>query len=205
MKRCTRILLLFAALLLMPCAAFAAPESAASPAATVSAAPAPAPENAPAGPEGAPAFDTSPVPDPTSAAEREAALAGAEDFKDLSAGDVDESFTPPAKRLTLAERLTLQNAVCVLWHNAQQQNPAPVESLDLMNTDAPDHVFISPSAGYYFEKGVWVFEGLIRQMSPDSTGIERIPTVQYFNVHFEPKEGGSFFPAVVHFTNVGGI
>ena len=198
MKRCTRILLLFAALLLMPCAAFAAPESAASPDTAVSAAPAPAPENAPAGPEGAPAIDTSPVPDPTSAAEREAALAGAEDVNEIDAA------TPPW-RLTLGERLTLQNAVCVLWHNAQQQNPAPVESLDLMNTDAPDHVFISPSAGYYFEKGVWVFEGLIRVMTPDSTGIERIPTVQYFNVHFEPKEGGSFFPAAVHFTNVGGI
>ena len=198
MKRCTRILLLFAALLLMPCAAFAAPESAASPDTAVSAAPAPAPENAPAGPEGAPAFDTSPVPDPTSAAEREAALAGAEDVNEIDAA------TPP-KRLTLGERLALQNAVCVLWHNAQQQNLAPVESLDLMNTDAPDHVFISPSAGYYFEKGVWVFEGLIRVMTPDSTGIERIPTVQYFNVHFEPKPDGSFFPAVVHFTNVGGI
>ena len=193
MKRCTRILLLFAALLLMPCAAFAAPESAASPDTAVSAAPAPAPENAPAGPEGAPAFDTSPVPDPTSAAEREAALAGAEDVNKIDAAPL-----PP-------KRLTLQNAVCVLWHNAQQQNPAPVESLDLMNTDAPDHVFISPSAGYYFEKGVWVFEGLIRVMTPDSTGIERIPTVQYFNVHFEPKPDGSFFPAVVHFTNVGGI
>ena len=199
MKRCTRILLLFAALLLMPCAAFAAPESAASPDTAVSAAPAPAPENAPAGPEGAPAFDTSPVPDPTSAAEREAALAGAEDVNEIDAAPL------PPRRLTLAERLTLQNAVCVLWHNAQQQNPAPVESLDLMNTDAPDHVFISPSAGYYFEKGVWVFEGLIRVMSPDSTGIERIPTVQYFNVHFEQKEGGPFFPAAVHFTNVGGI
>ncbi|MBQ3170524.1 MAG: hypothetical protein IJB53_01175 [Mailhella sp.] len=198
MKRCTRILLLFAALLLMPCAAFAAPESAASPDTAVSAAPAPAPENAPAGPEGAPAFDTSPVPDPTSAAEREAALAGAEDVNEIDAA-------APPRRLTLGERLALQNAVCVLWHNAQQQTPAPVESLDLMNTDAPDHVFISPSAGYYFEKGVWVFEGLIRVMTPDSTGIERIPTVQYFNVHFEPKEGGSFFPAVVHFTNVGGI
>lgn len=199
MKRCTRILLLFAALLLMPCAAFAAPESAASPDTAVSAAPAPAPENAPAGPEGAPAFDTSPVPDPTSAAEREAALAGAEDVNEIDAAPL------PPKRLTLGERLALQNAVCVLWHNAQQQNPAPVESLDLMNTDAPDHVFISPSAGYYFEKGVWVFEGLIRVMTPDSTGIERIPTVQYFNVHFEQKEGGPFFPAAVHFTNVGGI
>ena len=198
MKRCTRILLLFAALLLMPCAAFAAPESAASPDTAVSAAPAPAPENAPAGPEGAPAFDTSPVPDPTSAAEREAALAGAEDVNEIDAA------TPP-KRLTLGERLTLQNAVCVLWHNAQKQNPEPAESLDLMNMDAPDHVFISPSAGYYFENGVWVFEGLIRVMTPDSTGIERIPTVQYFNVHFEPKPDGSFFPAVVHFTNVGGI
>ena len=198
MKRCTRILLLFAALLLMPCAAFAAPESAASPDTAVSAAPAPAPENAPAGPEGAPIVDTSPVPDPTSAAEREAALAGTEDVNEIDAA------TPP-KRLTLGERLTLQNAVCVLWHNAQKQNPEPAESLDLMNTDAPDHIFISPSAGYYFEKGVWVFEGLIRVMTPDSTGIERIPTVQYFNVHFEPKEGGSFFPAVVHFTNVGGI
>ena len=199
MKRCTRILLLFAALLLMPCAAFAAPESAASPDTAVSAAPAPAPENASAGPEGAPAFDTSPVPDPTSAAEREAALAGAEDVNEIDAAPL------PPKRLTLGESLTLQNAVCVLWYNAQQQNPAPVESLDLMNTDAPDHVFISPSAGYYFENGVWVFEGLIRVMTPDSTGIERIPTVQYFNVHFEPKPDGSFFPAVVHFTNVGGI
>ncbi len=199
MKRCTRTMLLFAGLMLAlaPCA-FAAPESAASPAATVSAAPAPAPENVPAGPEGAPAFDTSPVPDPTSAAEREAALAGAEAVNEIDAA-------APPKRLTLGERLTLQNAVCVLWNNAQQQNPAPVESLDLMNADAPDHVFISPSAGYYFEKGVWVFEGLIRVMTPDSTGIERIPTVQYFNVHFEPKPDGSFFPAVVHFTNVGGI
>ena len=199
MKRCTRTMLLFAGLMLAlaPCA-FAAPESAASPAATVSAAPAPAPENAPAGPEGAPAVDTSPVPDPTSAAEREAALAGAEDVNEIDAA-------APPKRLTLGERLTLQNAVCVLWHNAQKQNPEPAESLDLMNMDAPDHVFISPSAGYYFENGVWVFEGLIRVMTPDSTGIERIPTVQYFNVHFEPKEGGSFFPAVVHFTNVGGI
>ena len=197
MKRCTRILLLFAALLLMPCAAFAAPESAASPDTAVSAAPAPAPENAPAGPEGAPIVDTSPAPE---SAELDA-LPGA----DQSVGDVDQSPVAPPKRLTLGERLALQNAVCVLWYNAQQQEPAPVESLDLMNTDAPDHVFISPSAGYYFEKGVWIFEGLIRQMAPDSTGIERIPTVQYFNVHFEPKEGGSFFPAVVHFTNVGGI
>ena len=197
MKRCTRILLLFAALLLMPCAAFAAPESAASPDTAVSAAPAPAPENAPAGPEGAPIVDTSPAPE---SAELDA-LPGA----DQSVGDVDQSPAAPPKRLTLGERLTLQNAVCVLWHNAQQQNPAPVESLDLMNTDAPDHVFTSPSAGYYFENGVWVFEGLIRVMTPDSTGIERISTVQYFNVHFEPKEGGSFFPAVVHFTNVGGI
>ena len=196
MKRCTRTMLLFAGLMLAlaPCA-FAAPESAASP---VSAAPAPAPEYAPAGPEGAPSFDTSPAPEALSAAEREAALAGAEDVNKIDAA------TPP-KRLTLGERLTLQNAVCVLWHNAQQQEPAPVESLDLMNMDAPDHVFISPSAGYYFEKGVWVFEGLIRVMTPDRTGIERIPTVQYFNVHFEPKPDGSFFPAVVHFTNVGGI
>ena len=196
MKRCTRTMLLFAGLMLAlaPCA-FAAPESAASP---VSAAPAPAPEYAPAGPEGAPSFDTSPAPEALSAAEREAALAGAEDVNKIDAA------TPP-KRLTLGERLTLQNAVCVLWHNAQKQNPEPAESLDLMNMDAPDHVFISPSAGYYFEKGVWVFEGLIRVMTPDSTGIERIPTVQYFNVHFEPKPDGSFFPAVVHFTNVGGI
>ena len=196
MKRCTRILLLFAALLLMPCAAFAAPESAASPDTAVSAAPAPAPENAPAGPEGAPAFDTSPVPDPTSAAEREAALAGAEDVNKIDAA------TPP-RRLTLGERLTLQNAVCVLWHNAQQQNPAPVESLDLMNTDAPDHVFISPSAGYYFENGVWIFEGLIRVMTPDSTGIERISAIQYFNIHFKPQENGGFFPEVIHFGDVG--
>ena len=197
MKRCTRILLLFAALLLMPCAAFAAPESAASPDTAVSAAPAPASENAPAGPEGAPIVDTSPAPE---SAELDA-LPGA----DQSVGDVDQSPAAPPKRLTLGERLTLQNAVCVLWHNAQQQNPEPAESLDLMNMDAPDHVFISPSAGYYFENGVWVFEGLIRVMTPDSTGIERIPTVQYFNVHFEPKPDGSFFPAVVHFTNVGGI
>ena len=199
MKRCTRILLLFAALLLMPCAAFAAPESAASPDTAASAAPAPAPENAPAGPEGAPAFDTSPVPDPTSATEREAALAGAEDVNEIDAAPL------PPKRLTLGERLTLQNAVCVLWHNAQQQNPAPVESLDLMNMDAPDHVFISPSAGYYFENGMWILEGLIRQMTPDSTGIERISAVQYFNVRFEPKPDGSFFPGVIHFADVGGF
>ena len=129
------------------------------------------------------------------AAEREAALAGAEDVNEIN------SATPP-KRLTLAERLTLQNAVCVLWNNAQQQNPAPVESLDL-TTDAPDHVFISPSAGYYFEKGVWVFEGLIRVMTPDSTGIERISAIQYFNIHFKPQENGGFFPEVIHFGDVG--
>lgn len=186
-------LLLFAALSLMPCAALAAPEGAAPDSA---AAPAPAPESAPAGPEGAPALDTS--PEPQSDAEREAALAGAEDANEASAPQ-------PDKRLTLAERLMLQNAVCVLWHNAQQQNPAPVASLDLMSMDAPEHVFISPSAGYYFENGVWVFEGLIRQMTPDSTGIEMISNVQYFNVRFEPKPDGSFFPAVIHFDSVGGF
>ncbi|MBQ8172908.1 MAG: hypothetical protein IJ034_03070 [Mailhella sp.] len=184
MKRFPQILLLAVALLLAPCAA--------------SAAPAPAPASAPAGPEGAPAVDTSPAPETLSAAEREAALAGAEDVHEMN------SATPP-KRLTLAERLTLQNAVCVLWHNTRQQNPTPVESLDLMNMDAPDHVFISPSAGYYFENGAWVLEGLIRVMEPDSTGIERIPTVQYFNVHFKPQESGSFFPAVIQFTAVGGF
>jgi len=194
MKRCSRILLLLAALLLMPCAAFAVPESAA----LAGTAPTPAPESAPAGPEGAPSFDTSPAPEALSAAEREATLAGAEDFNEVDA-------IPPAKRLTLAERLMLQNAVCALWHNTQQKDPAPVESLDLMNMDAPDHVFISPSAGYYFENGMWILEGLIRQMTPDSTGIERISAVQYFNVRFEPKPDGSFFPGVIHFADVGGF
>lgn len=198
MKFAPLVMSLLAAAIICAPAAEAAPESVASPAAPVSAVPAPASENAPAGPEGAPAIDTSPAPEPASDAEREAALAGAEDVNELDAAQ-------PDKRLTLAERLMLQNAVCVLWHNAQQQTPASVESLDLMNMDAPDHVFISPSAGYYFEKGVWVLEGLIRQMAPDSTGIERIPTVQYFNVHFEPKTDGSFFPAVIQFTDVAGF
>ena len=196
MKRCSRIMLLFAALLLMPCAAFAAPESAASPESAVAAVPAPAPESAPAGPEGAPAPDLSPAP--VSDAEREAALAGAEDFNEADAA-------PPAKRLTLAERLTLQNAICALWHNAQRQDPAPVESLDLMNADAPDHIFIEQASGFYFDNGVWVFEGLIRQMAPDSTGIEVITAVQYFNVQFKPQENGVFFPVAIHFGDVGAV
>jgi hypothetical protein len=192
MKRCTRTMLLFAGLMLAyaPCA-FAAPESAASP---VSAAPAPAPESAPAGPEGAPSFDTSPAPEALSAAEREAALAGAEDFNAVDAASL------PAKRLTLEERLSLENAVCALWHNAQKQEPAPVESLDIMTLEAPDHVFVQ---GYYFAHEGWVFEGIIRHMVPDSTGIEVISRIQNYRVQFQRLENGGFKVVSAVFSEVG--
>ena len=187
-----RIMLILAALLLVPCMASAVPESSAS----VSVAPAPAPGSAPIGPEGAPVPDISPAPEPISEAEREAALAGAE--------DVNEMSNPlPARRLTLAERLSLQNAICALWHNSMKQEPTPVENLDLMDLDAPDHIFISPSAGFYFENGVWIFEGLLRQMAPQQDGIEAVSRVQYFNVQFKPLEDGGFFPVVIHFADTG--
>ena len=185
MKRCTRTMLLFAGLMLAlaPCA-FAAPESAA-PANT---APVPAPEIAPAGPEGAPAIDTSPVPEPVSEAEREAAIAGAEDFNELA-----------ARRLTLEERLFLEDAVCALWHNAQKQDSAPVESLDLNALEAPAHVFVK---GFFFVQDGWVFEGMLRLMEPDSTGIEVISRIQSYRVQFQRVEGG--FKAVsAVFSEVG--
>lgn len=123
---------------------------------------------------------------------------------DLSAGDIDPDFMPrPAKRLTLAERLSLQNAICALWHNSMKQSPAPVERLDLMELDAPDHIFIDQGSGFYFENGEWVFEGLIRQMSPDNTGIEKISAIQYFNVRFTQRESGKFFASTIHFGDVG--
>ena len=191
MKRCTRTMLLLAGLMLAlaPCA-FAAPESAASPA---SAAPAPAPESAPAGPEGAPAVDTSPAPEALSAAEREAALAGAEDFNAVDAAQV-------VQWLTLEERLFLENAVCALWHNAQKQEPAPVESLDLMTLEAPDHAFVQ---GFYFAHEGWVFEGVIRHMEPDSTGIEVISRIQNYRVQFQRLETGGFKAVSAVFSEVG--
>ena len=160
----------------------------------MSAAPAPAPENAPAGPEGAPAIDTSPVPDPTSAAEREAAIAGAEDVNEIDAAPL------PPKRLTLEDRLFLENAVCALWHNAQKQEPAPVESLDLMTLEAPDHVFVQ---GFYFVQEGWVFEGVIRHMVPDSTGIEVISRIQNYRVQFQRLENGGFKAVSAVFSEVG--
>ena len=186
MKRCTRTMLLFAGLMLAlaPCA-FAAPESAASPA--------PAPESAPAGPEGAPSFDTSPVPEPVSEAEREAAIAGA---KDVNAVDAAQAV----QWLTLEERLFLENAVCALWHNAQKQDPAPVESLDLMALEAPDHVFVQ---GFYFAHEGWVFEGVIRHMEPDSTGIEVISRIQNYRVQFQRLENGGFKAVSAVFSEVG--
>ena len=190
MKRCTRTMLLFAGLMLAlaPCA-FAAPESAAS---TVSSAPAPAPESAPAGPEGAPSFDTSPVPEPVSEAEREAAIAGAEDFNAVDAAQV-------VQWLTLEERLFLENAVCALWHNAQKQDPASVESLDLNALEAPAHVFVK---GFCFVQDGWVFEGMLRLMEPDSTGIEVISRIQSYRVQFQRVEGGFKVVSAV-FSEVG--
>ena len=186
MKRCTRTMLLFAGLMLAlaPCA-FAAPESAASPA--------PAPESAPAGPEGAPSFDTSPVPGPVSEAEREAAMVGAEDFNAVDAAQA-------VQWLTLEERLFLENAVCALWHNAQKQDPASVESLDLMTLEAPDHAFVQ---GFYFAHEGWVFEGVIRHMEPDSTGIEVISRIQNYRVQFQRLENGSFKAVSAVFSEVG--
>ena len=191
MKRCTRTMLLFAGLMLAlaPCA-FAAPESAASPA---SAAPLPAPESAPAGPEGAPAFDTSPVPGPASEAEREAAIAGAEDFNAVDAAQA-------VQWLTLEERLFLENAVCALWHNAQKQEPAPVESLDIMTLEAPDHAFVQ---GFYFAHEGWVLEGIIRHMTPDDTGIEVISRIQNYRVQFQRLENGGFKAVSAVFSEVG--
>ncbi len=188
MKRCTRTMLLFAGLMLAlaPCA-FAAPESAAT------APPVPAAEIAPAGPEGAPAIDTSPVPGPVSEAEREAATAGAEDVNELESAQIFQ-------RITLEDRLFLENAVCALWHNAQKQEPAPVESLDLMTLEAPDHVFVQ---GFYFVQEGWVFEGVIRHMVPDSTGIEVISRIQKYRVQFQRLENGGFKAVSAVFSEVG--
>ena len=188
MKRCTRTMLLFAGLMLAlaPCA-FAAPESAA----TANTAPVPAPASAPIGPQGAPDIDTS--PEPVSEAEREAAIAGAEDVNALESAQI-------VQRLTLEERLFLENAVCALWHNAQKQEPAPVESLDIMTLEAPDHVFVQ---GYYFAHEGWVFEGIIRHMVPDSTGIEVISRIQNYRVQFQRLENGGFKVVSAVFSEVG--
>ena len=187
MKRCTRTMLLFAGLMLAyaPCA-FAAPESAASPVSAVE--------------QGVPA-------ETMTGAER-AALGGEVGVPtpDLSLGDVDEEFSPPAprdQRITLAERLKLQNAVCVLWANGMKQEPAPVESIDLMNAEAPDHVFIEPLSGFFYDKGEWVFEGLIRQMTPDSTGIEQIGGIQSFRVSFKKEADGRFSVISIYFGDLG--
>lgn len=186
MKRCTRTMLLFAGLMLAlaPCA-FAAPESAAT------ATPVPAPEIAPSGPEGAPAIDTS--PEPVSEAEREAAIAGAEDVNALESAQV-------VQWLTLEERLFLENAVCALWHNAQKQDAAPVESLDIMTLEAPDHAFVQ---GFYFAHEGWVFEGIIRHMEPDDTGIEVISRIQNYRVQFQRLENGGFKAVSAVFSEVG--
>ncbi len=181
MKRCTRTMLLLAGLMLAlaPCA-FAAPESAAT------APPVPAAEIAPA-------IDTSPVPGPVSEAEREAATAGAEDVNELESAQIFQ-------RITLEDRLFLENAVCALWHNAQKQEPAPVESLDLMTLEAPDHVFVQ---GFYFVQEGWVFEGVIRHMVPDSTGIEVISRIQKYRVQFQRLENGGFKAVSAVFSEVG--
>ena len=175
MKRCTRTMLLFAGLMFAyaPCG-FAAPESAASPAAAVE-------QPAPGGEVGVPA------PDP-------------------SLADMYEEFSPPAprdQRITLAERLTLQNAVCALWANGMKQEPAPVESIDLMNAEAPDHVFLDPPSCFFYNKGEWIFEGLIRQMAPDSTGIEQIGGIQSFRVSFKKETDGRFSVISIYFGDLG--
>ena len=177
MKRCTRILLLLAALTLIPCAAFAAPENAA-----------PASAVMPHGPEGAPAVDPGPAADPA--------------FEPAEIMD-GENAPVPEKRLTLGERLSLQNAVCILWVNARKQEPAPVEALALMDAEAPEHIFISPDGGFYYENGEWIFEGLIRQMAPGSDGIEEVSAIQYFNVRFKTLENGNFSASAIHFADVG--
>ena len=180
-------MLLFAGLMLacVPCV-FAAPESAASPAVAVE----------------------QTVPSETMTGAERAALNGEVGVPspDLSLGDVDEEFSPPPprdQRITLAERLTLQNAVCVLWANGMKQEPASVESLDLMNADAPDHVFIDPPSGFFYDNGEWVFEGLIRQMAPDSTGIEQIGGIQSFRVSFKKEASGSFSVISIYFGDLG--
>ena len=109
------------------------------------------------------------------------------------------------QRLSLAERLTLQDAVCALWHNSMKQNPDAVTALDPMTLEGPEHIFVDPSSNVYFENGEWVFEGLIRQMTPDNTGIEAISGIQYYNVRFKKLENGNFQIASVHFDHVGGF
>jgi hypothetical protein len=180
-------MLLFAGVMLAfaPCT-FAAPESAASPAVAVE--------------QG--------VPSETMTGAERAALDGEVGVPapDLSLGDVDEEFSPPPprdQRITLAERLTLQNAVCALWANGMKQEPAPVESIDLMNAEAPDHIFIDPPSGFYYDNGEWVFEGLIRQMAPDSTGIECIGGIQSFHVVFKKEADGRFAVVSIHFGDLG--
>lgn len=126
----------------------------------------------------------------------------------LSAGDIDYDFTPApgtTPRLSLTERLSLQSAVCALWHNSMKQNPDVVTNLDPMTLEGPEHIFVDPSSNVYFENGEWIFEGLIRQMAPDSTGIEVISGIQYYNVRFKKLENNRFQIASVHFDHVGGF
>ncbi len=127
---------------------------------------------------------------------------------ELSAGDTGAGHTPAhasALRLTPAERLTLQNAVCALWHNSMKQNPDAVANIDPMTLEGPEHIFVDPSSNVYFENGEWIFEGLIRQMAPDNTGIEVISGIQYYNVRFKKLENGRFQITSVHFDHVGGF
>ena len=78
----------------------------------------------------------------------------------LSAGDIDYDFTPApgtTPRLSLTERLSLQSAVCALWHNSMKQNPDVVTNLDPMTLEGPEHIFVDPSSNVYFENGEWIF------------------------------------------------
>ena len=125
---------------------------------------------------------------------------------DLFPDDVFEEFSTPAprdQRLTLEERLSLQNAICALWANSMKQEPAPVESIDLMDADAPDHVFLEPLSAFYYDKGEWVFEGLLRQMAPDSSGIECIGGIQSFRASFRKEAAGRFTLLSFFFDDLG--
>lgn len=154
---------------------------------TAEASPVPAPADAPAGPEGAPSPDISPEP---------------------NGGDIDSGMNPPAppKRITLGERLALQNAVCALWDRAKKQpsgDSAFWQELDPLSLEAPQDVFISPDGGFYYENGLWIFEGLLRRMAAQEDGIEAVCAVQYFHVRFKHLENGGFQTASVHFEDVG--
>lgn len=124
---------------------------------------------------------------------------------DLSTKGIDYDLTPapsPPSHLSLVERLSLQNAVCALWYNSMKQDPAPMETLDPMDLEAPDNIFVAPSSNVSFNNGEWVFEGLIRQMAPDSTGIEVISDIQYYNVRFKKLEDSRFHIRSVLFEHI---